>query len=379
MKKKIFVAVIILLIIGGSIAVTMGLIATKPTPPTKKPTELVINVKQYTVQDDSYSIDVEYPARVTAMDVVKLGAQVGGRIMDGDVPLRTGERFKKGDLLLNIYNEDIEANLMSQKSQFLSTLAKALPDIAVDFPQESQKWISFFDNIDLSKPLPALPEQGSTKEKVYIASKGILSQYYTIEQAEIQLSKYKVYAPFNGVFREIVKSNGSIAAANGDVATIVSTDLLEVSVGLTPTEAHLVNVGKKVSITAYDGTQYQGVIKRISPIVNANTQRVSVYIELHEPSLAIIEGQMVEAAIELNELKDVIRVPREIINKYGQLYRIEDNKLYATEVEVIMDSGEYSYIRGLDKGTKIIYESLIQPKDGTAVRVIEEVEHNSNK
>ncbi len=376
MKKKILKGVIVLAILAGAIAITQILISTKPSPQSKSAKAIVINVKQYETENKSYDIDVEYPARVAAKDVVKLGVQASGQILPADVPLKVGQHFKKGDLIVNIYDEDIKASLVAQKSQFLNTLAKSLPDIKIDFSSEYEKWSKFFENISLNNPLPELPKINSLKEKVYLSAKGIISNYYTIEQSQIVLERYEVHAPFNGVFRDVTKEVGAIASMGGDIGTITSTDNLELIVGLSAIEAKLVNIGNTVKVVSIEGNQYNGRVARISPIVDQRTQRVMAYVSLKEPSMDIIEGQMVNVKIELNPLKNVIRIPREIITNEEQVYEIIDNKLKPIDIDILMNVGAYSYIRGLENGKKIVFESLVKPKMGTLVNVIENVENN---
>ncbi len=376
MRKKIITIIIIVAILCVSGLVAWRLIATSPQPPINKPEEVSINAKEYIAENKDYEIQINYPARVSARDIVKLGVLVNGQIIEGDVPLKAGQYFKKGDLIVNIYDKDFKSNLMASKSQYLAILARALPDIKIDFPKEFEKWSEFFDKISLEEDLPNLPKINSTKEKVYVSAKNILSNYYSIKQAEIVLDKYKIYAPFNGVFKTVTKEVGAIATAGGELGTISSIDNLELSIGVSPLEAKLISKNKYVKINSEGGKIYKGRVVRVSQLIEQSTQRVMVYISLNEPTMDVIEGQLIEASLELNSLKNVIRVPREIINKYGQIYKIVDNRLYPIEANILINVGKYSYISGIENGTRIIYESLIEPKTGTKVNIIEKVQNN---
>lgn len=376
MRRKIIAGLIVIAIVVVSIAISYSLINSRPIPPVNVPAELTINVKEYNTKNQAYVVDIEYPARVYAKNIVKLGVQVSGQILSGDVPLKTGQAFKKGDLLVNIYDKDILANLKAQKSQFLNVLAKALPDIMVDFPEQAPKWTKFFEDISLDEPLPKFPEIETTKEKVYLSVKGVISNYYSIEQMEIVLDRYKFYAPFNGVFTEVTKEVGAMASMGGDIGTITSTDNLELVIGISPIEAKLLEINKKASIISPTGITYSAKIVRISSQVDQRTQRVMVYMELSEPSQDIIAGQMVDVKITLNELENVIRIPREILNKDNQIYKIENSKLYPIDIDILLTIGKYSYIRGLEDNVSIIYESLVEPKTGTKINVIETVQNS---
>lgn len=375
MKRKILVFVTVAVILVVSIVVSAILIKTKPVPPSNIPAPSEIKVKAFRVENKTYDVEILYPARVLAQEIVKLGVQVSGKIETGGVPLKVGQHFKKGDLLVNIYDEDVVANIKSQKSAYLNTIAKSLPDIKIDFPAEFDKWSGFFEKIELDKPLPPLPKINSTKEKVYLSAKGILSSYYTLQQQEIILDRYKIYAPFNGVFKEVTKEVGAIATANGEVGTIISTDNLELAVGVSPAEAKMLSIGESVIVKSLSAKTYTGRIVRISPSIDQKTQRVMLYISLKEPSFDIIEGQMIDAVVTIKNLQNVVRVPREIISKKGQVYEIIDNHIRPIDVQVVLNSELYSYISGLKDNTVIVYESLLDPKESTLVKITETVEN----
>lgn len=90
----------------------------------------------------------------------------------------------------------------------MSLLSQQLSDLAVDFPQEADKWSAFFNRLSVDEDLPPLPAVNSAKEKVYLAVRNVISEYYGVRQAEINLRKYAVYAPFDGVFSTVSKEVG---------------------------------------------------------------------------------------------------------------------------------------------------------------------------
>lgn len=376
MKRKKYISLIVTAIVVVSSIVAFLLIKTKPIPPVNVPAPTTIRIKEYVVKNGNYSVDLVYPAKVLSQEIVKLGVQVSGKIEQGRVPLKVGQHFKKGDLLVKIYDEDAIANVKAQKSNYLTTIAKSLPDIKIDFPEQYEKWAKFFEAIDLDKPLPTLPEVHSTKEKVYLSAKNIISNYYSIKQLEIILDRYSISAPFNGVFKEVTKEVGAIVAANGEIGTIISTDNLELSLGVSPQEAKMLKVGDPVTVSLKDDKKQHGKIVRISPMVDQKTHRVIIYVLMNQSSDGIIEGQMVTATITINNINSVIRVPREIISKENKIYQIIDNKIYPVDINIVINSNEYSYLSGIQEGIRIVYESLVEPKEGTEIKVIETIENN---
>ena len=224
MKRKFIYGGLSVVLIGLAIGFATYSINTKPVPKKDDKKASALFVKTEKVSLTKTASDMKYRGRVTAFDNVSLGAEMQGRIMQGDVRFKAGEKFKKNDLLVKIYNENARAALKADISSFLQTLSKILPDIKVDYGEEYDKWFTFFNAIDVEKPLPDLPPINSNKEKVFLAANNVLSGYYTLLQQEINLSRYAIYAPFNGSFKSVSKEIGAVANAGSELATIIRSD-----------------------------------------------------------------------------------------------------------------------------------------------------------
>lgn len=71
---------------------------------------------------------------------VRLSSEVSARIVAGRSHCSEGTSFRKGDLLVRLYDDDARASLMAARSRYMSLLSQQLSDLAVDFPQEADKW-----------------------------------------------------------------------------------------------------------------------------------------------------------------------------------------------------------------------------------------------
>lgn len=368
--KKTIVAIIVTSILAVSAVVTYILIKTKPETVKTSIRKNIIGVKTSTANYDSYSVSMSYPGRVTPRSVVKISSEVNGKIIDGDIQLKEGARFKKGDVIIRIYDMDVKANLKAKKSEFMNVLAKCLPDIKIDFPEEYDKWMSFFSSISIDEPLGELPVIKSDKEKVYVSSKNILSGYYNLVQQDIIMSRYEIKAPFNGVFTAVNKEVGAIAGAQNEIATIASTDLLELIVGVYPNDARILRTGTNVDVMSSKNKKYIGKIDRIASFVNPTTQRVNIYVVITEPSLEIIEGEMLSVTMPSHRLDNVLEVSREAVVGDSVVFRVEDNILRSQRIEVVSSTNDKSYVIGVPKDVRFVNESLVSPYDGMEVKLM---------
>ena len=58
--------------------------------------------------------------------------EVSGRMLRGEVNLKEGTSFRRGQLLVSINNREAKLRLQSQVSTFLKDLAAIAPDLKID-------------------------------------------------------------------------------------------------------------------------------------------------------------------------------------------------------------------------------------------------------
>ncbi len=356
MKKKILYGLASLVLIVLAFGVSGFLIKSKPEPKTDAAKHNIMYVKAEKVQLVETEAAMSYPGKVSAFDKVSLAAEVSGKIMQGDVRFKTGESFKKGDVLVNIYAEDVKASLKSGKSNFLQTLSKILPDLKVDYVSEFEKWNNFFNQVDPESPLPELPEIMSDKEKVFMASSNVLASYYTLQQQEINLTRYTIRAPFNGIFKTVNKEIGAVSSPGAELATLIRSDKLEVVVPVFPNDLQWIKKGDKVKIIGNNGIEQFATISRISGFIE--DQSVNVYLTyLATGKNSFLEGEYVDAVYG-NSIVSGFEIPREALIDNSFVYELKNGKLQKIEVEIIRQLADSYIISGIDASLTIVTESL---------------------
>ena len=98
---------------------------------------------------------------------------------------------------------------------------------------------------------------------------------------------------------------------------------------------------------------------------------VDVYITLHEPTRAVIEGEMLEVVIPVGEIENAIKFPVDAIGANDTVYAIdENNKIYFISAKVEYISGEWAYLSNIPNGLLLIQESLLNPTKGVEVNIL---------
>ena len=97
--------------------------------------------------------------------------------LNSNIDLKKGTTFKKGQILFSLRDTDAKLLLAARKSAYLSLLSQLLPDLATDYPDQYDKWNTFFNSINVDQPISPLPSFLTTREKNFAISRNILAEY----------------------------------------------------------------------------------------------------------------------------------------------------------------------------------------------------------
>jgi multidrug efflux pump subunit AcrA (membrane-fusion protein) len=371
MKRRIISIIISLAVVIGAVLLSAFMIRNKPEPRRDMNKEEVLFVKTQEAVSTEIHPQATYSGRVSSLAYVNLSAEVSGRILVTNVPLKEGQSFKKGDLLVRIYKDDMQAALQSLRSSFLQLVSSALPDLKIDYPDEYAKWTAFFNDIDINGTMPALPTINSEKERVFVASKNILTQYYSIRQQEVNFSRYEIYAPFNGSYRAVNSEVGSVAGMNMQIASLIRTDVMEVIVPVLPEELDWIKEGNIVKLEKNSGQVIQGKVVRIADFIDPTSRSVNVYVSVsNKLGASLLEGEFVEASFTGAKSMAGMLIPREAMISDKEVYVLEEGQLFKKEVQIIDRQEDYYVISGFEEGQILVVESLVDVKPGMSVAPI---------
>ena len=344
----------------------------KEIPESREKEDIKLFVKAEPVIYNVNQAGITATGRLSSQHAVDLSAEVSGQLLQGNINLKEGATFKKGDLLVRIFDEESRSNLKASKSRFLNSIAGILPDMKIDFPESYIKWTKFFNSINISKPLPNLPKIDSDKEKVFLASRNILSDYYTIQSAEIRLSKYKITAPFNGTFTNVIMEVGSVVNPGSRIATMIKTDKLELEIPIRIDDIYWINIGDAVKASTKDGLHtWNGRVVRKSDYLDPNSQSINVYVALdHTKSKPLFQGQYLKAVFAEKEIKGSMEIPRNALFKKEWVYTVEDGKLKKQKVNILKTNETSVLFKGLEPGTIIVVEPLVNALEGTNAEIL---------
>lgn len=360
MKRKILIVSPIVILIIGFIAMRV-LISMKKEPP-KRPAVVrprmvaaqVVHLKDIPAQITAYG-------RLMSAQPITLFSEVAGEIMPGTVPFQPAQSFKKGDLLLKIDDRQIKLDINTAKSEFLNSLAAVLPELKADFPEEYEKYQSYFDCCGFGEELRELPETDNQKVKLFLSRFNVYKLYFAVRNLEIRLEKHYFYAPFDGSIVSADLRVGATARVGSQLGQIINLENLEVEFPIPAIDVQWIDQTRPVIFTSTEmAGQWQGKIRRIGKNIDTRTQAVQVYASVDRGDQnGLFNGVFLKAQIPGKVIRNGIAIPRRAIYEDKFVYLIKNGRLDYREVMISFQEPESVIATGgLQNGDTLVVELL---------------------
>ncbi len=366
-KRKIIlsalgVVLVVAAIFGAKLIIDSNV---KEKPPVAK---TVKSVFIDTVENTTVPIVVPANGNITALHRMDLYSEVQGIFRYSSKDFRPGQKYKKGQVLLSIDSEEYRATVQSAKSDLYNNITSIMPDLRLDYPEAFEKWETYLENFDMTKPVPPLPETSTSQEQYFITGRGIVSAYYNVKNLEERLAKYAIIAPYDGILTEALVNKGTLIRPGQKLGEFIDPSVYELEVSIAKKFSDVLEVGKSVKLQNLEGTKtYEGTVSRINGKVNQETQSIRVFIKVENPELS--EGMYLEAQLDAKEEKDAIEIPRELLVDRSKVYVVQDSTLNLVEIDPVYFTNNTVVIKGLDNGTKILSANVPGAYSGMLVKI----------
>lgn len=290
--------------------------------------------------------------------------EVQGKLERGEITLKPGVKFRMNQLLYKVNQEEAFYTLSARKSQLANLVIGAMADIELDFPSQKNKWLNFLNDLAPEKRLPELPVISSAKERMFITSRGIMTEYYTIQSQESRMEKYFYLAPFSGTVLEVFAEPGAIVNPGSRIARIAKTGDMEVKVPISLSTLKKFEKEGTADFTDGNGKLIgRGKIIRISDVINQQTQSVDVYYSITAINKeTIYNGQFVNVAIKQTAKVESFTVPNVAV-KGNKVNVIIKDQLVEREIVVIGNKPDSLFITGLKNGDLVVLEQVEKSAD----------------
>jgi HlyD family secretion protein len=308
---------------------------------------------------------------VTACRRAKLAPPLGGRIEK--LAVREGDRVKQGQLLIELWNDDLVARERVSGEQLQTARAKqreacALADIAVRAAERSRqlraKGFVSEDAVDR-----AVSEAEAKQAGCASAVTQVQEAEARIRASKADTARTVVRAPFDGIVAEVNGEVGEyLTPSPPGIPTLPAVDLIDdsclyVSAPIDEVDAAQLKVGMpgRITLDAYRGKHFPGKVRRIAPYVLAlekQARTVEVEVEFDDPGDArhLLVGYSADIEIVLAARDGVLRVPTSAIQPGNRVLVLgSGDTLVERAVETSLSNWEFTEVRsGLSRGERVV-------------------------
>lgn len=262
-------------------------------------TDIPQPVSGATVVRDTLWTSVTAAGRSEAVNRATLQAQVAG-VIEG-VSVRENTKVAAGQPLLQIDTTEYVLGVAAAESN----LRRARADY--------QQKVLFDDRIQD-------PRVKAQREAYARATSGLDQSEVALRQAQIELARSRVQAPFGGRIADLKVVRGQQVNAGTELMTIVDLDPIKVEVNVLEAEMGLLGEGKRASIrfAAFPGETFEGRIATVNPVVDPEKRTGRVTVLLTNPNGRIKPGMYAEVSLAATSFPDRVLVPRAAILERGE-------------------------------------------------------------
>lgn len=299
---------------------------------------------------------ISFTGRVIPFEQFDIYAEVTGIFENGDHPFKTGTAFNRGDILIQINNDEQRQQVQAVRYEFSAIISQLLPDISIDYPSHYDTWSSYLDNMDASESLGPLPEVTDRQFRMYLNRQNVFSRFYSIRQQEVRLDKFTVRAPFDGVVTDHRINPGALVQSGQMLGQFTDTENLEIEASIPAREARFVSIGDDISVrtTGINSETYSGTVTRKNALIEPGTQSVKIFVDISDSDLE--PGYYLDGEIRGQVFDNSFKIHKDILIRDSELFTVRDGRATLTAVELRASAGDSMIVSGLEPGTTIIDE-----------------------
>ncbi|MFZ7128409.1 MAG: efflux RND transporter periplasmic adaptor subunit [Desulfobacterales bacterium] len=328
---------------------------------------------------------------VKACRRAKLSPSVGGQI--AVLPIKEGDAVKKGQLLLELWNDDLTARTVLAEREVESARSRARSAcFRAEVSQRNADRLVMLRKDDVvpeERADNAVAEAAALQAECNAARTEINVREAQWTVARAKLEQTRLVAPFDGVIAEI---NGELfefvtpsplGVATPPVVDIIDNACFYVSAPIDEVDAADIRVGMpaRISLDAFRNERFDGSVRRIADYVldiekQARTVDVEAVFDELPAGAVLLAGYSADIEVILEVRHDVVRVPTEAVMD-GQrvfVFSPDPGSVSIRHIRIGLANWDWTeVIEGLSPD-ELVVVNVDNPdlRDGAAARRVEE-------
>jgi HlyD family secretion protein len=295
---------------------------------------------------------------------------MGGQI--ATLPVADGSRVAAGDLLLELWNDDLKAQLATAERESIAAEARAREAcVTADVSRREAARVSslFADGLiseDEADRAEGRAEAGAAACSAMRSSSEVSLAQITVLEA--QLERTQLYAPFSGVIAEINGELGEfvtpspVGVPTPPTVDLIDSSCLYISAPIDEIDAPLIRPGMRASIhlDAFGDRSFPGHVRRVAPYVldlEKQARTVEIEAEFDDPEDGLLPGYSADVEVILESRDNVLRIPTTVLRDGTHVFVFDSATSTISEREIVTGIANWEFTEvqsGLNDGDTVV-------------------------
>ena len=305
-------------------------------------------VQVYVVKATSLADEVAATGSILAEESVVIKSEISGKITS--LNIREGQPVSKGQLLLSINAEEIQAALRKQEY-----------NIKLFRDQEKRQ-------------RTLLDKEYISAQEYEQANNQLLTAQADLQSLRASLAKAYVRAPFAGVLGLTTATVGTYVSPGAEITTLSKVRPVKINFTVPSRFSSLVRTGDPIIITdEASNKKYEAKVYALDPQIDPVSRTQTVRARYANTRDELRPGAFVKVNLQLGQTSDALQVPTEAVIPEAtgySVYTVQKGKMVPKKVKIGVRSDRLIQITdGLAVGDSVIRTGILQVKPGDAVKV----------
>jgi RND family efflux transporter MFP subunit len=385
-----------ILVISISIAVALYMVSSRPPVETRILEDTLPVVRSLIVNPEIVQLRVHTQGTVAPRTQISLSSEIPGKIIYVAPFFNKGGFFEKGDVFLRLDPGDYELALVRAKA----VVAQARLRIQQEETESKLALLEWEALVGEGSPSSLLRREPQLAE----AKAFLESSEAELKQAQRNLERTIIKAPFAGRVRQKSVDIGQFVGAGTPLAVIYSVDFAEIRLPLPDDELAFLDLplsygGSSLKVSQSPVTirarfggadfSWSGKIVRTEAEIDPRTRVVYAVAQVKDPYARgqnpnrppLTVGLFVNVELHGRTVENIFRMPRSALRDDEKVAVIDvENRIRLRTVNILKVEGESVLIKeGLKEGEKISLSNVENLTEGMTVEVYVESEPSIDK
>jgi RND family efflux transporter MFP subunit len=392
--------IVIALILGVGVGIAIYLKKSAPVAGRAQPKKQARLVEVARFESRTQRLPVPAHGQVVAARRLSLSPEVSGRVVELNPAFEVGAKLRAGTLVCRIDPRDYEIDIALKEA----ALQKAQAALEIEQGQQRiarTEWEMYQQGENREGDAPDTSADISEydlvlrKPELKQAQAEVENARAALEQARLNLARTEIRLPFDALVVDENIEEGSYVSAQGDIATLVGTDIFWITATLPVADLQWVDMegdGEDAHVRVHlpnaSHTRRGQIVRllgdlseegRMAQILVAVTDPLDLEKQPHARNPLLL-GAYLQLDLPGKKVEGVTALPRAAVHNGNQIWiATPDGTLEVREIEPLRRTRDEVYIQdGLESEEKVIISTLAYAVEGMAVKENAPIEQDRN-